>query len=78
MVSSLQEEVRNSHVGSRHYLEVLLLNSCAVGDRVGDALESFDCQTDTRKHGSHLEIFELSGRLQSEGIKCAKVNVRKE
>lgn len=27
----------------------------------------------TRKHGSHLEIFELSGRLQSEWIKCAKV-----
>ena len=49
------------------------MNSCAVGDRDGDALERFDCQTDTRKHGSHLEIFELSGRLQSEGIKCAKV-----
>lgn len=71
MVGSLQEEVRNSPVGSRHYPE-LLLNSCAVGDRDGDALESFDCQTDTRKHGSHLEIFELSGRLQSEGIKCAR------
>lgn len=66
MVGSLLEEVRNSRVGSRHYLEVLL-NSCTVGDRDGDALESFDCQTDTRKHGSHLEIFELSGRLQSEG-----------
>lgn len=71
MVGSLQEEVRNSPVGSRHYPEVLL-NSCAVGDRDGDALDSFDCQTDTRKHGSHLEIFELSGRLQSEGIKCAR------
>lgn len=71
MVGSLQEEVRNSPVGSRHYPE-LLLNSCAVGDRDGDALENFDCQTDTRKHGSHLEIFELSGRLQSEGIKCAR------
>lgn len=71
MVGSLQEEVRNSPVGSRHYPE-LLLNSCAVGDRDGDALESFDCQTDTRKHGSHLEIFELSGRLRSEGIKCAR------
>lgn len=70
-MGSLQEEVRNSPVGSRHYPE-LLLNSCAVGDRDGDALESFDCQTDTRKHGSHLEIFELSGRLQSEGIKCAR------
>lgn len=74
MVGSLQEEVRNSPVGSRHYPE-LLLNSCAVGDRDGDALESFDCQTDTRKHGSHLEIklcLPLSGRLQSERIKCAR------
>lgn len=78
MVGSLQEEVRNSRVGSRHYLEVLLLNRCAVGVRDGDALASFDCQTDSRKHGSHLEIFASSGRLQSEGIKCAKVNLKND
>lgn len=61
MDRSLQGEVRSreSRVCSGHYPEVSLLSNRVVRDRDGDALESFDCQTDIQNYGSRLELFEL-------------------